>query len=113
MMPVSALLTLRSSEATLACRTGHIAGLPHWCDSGCVLVPGLTIVADILAYKQLHAVDMTQPLQVEDGWLIDGHHRTLVALDSGRIELPVRYVTGVLTKQRAFHASIARQCRQL
>lgn len=116
-VPVADLQSLRSSEATyLLCRSGHVIGHPWVCPDGCVHVSG-ALVRDVLPCKdpgQVRAVqsslctlDYAQtPLHVEDGWLIDGHHRVAAAVALGLRTLPVEQVDGVLARQQQWHRRV-------
>lgn len=105
--PVPALLALRSSEASLICERGHIAGHPHTCPDGCTLTRTDGTASDVIAYKASRSgIPLDKPVTVEDGWLIDGHHRLLRAVENQLETLPVREVTGVLDQQRAYHQQV-------
>ncbi len=116
-MPVRWLLELRSSEAeNLLCSAAHVAGHPQVCPGQCQHTPGAT-VQDAVAVKDPVRVGRWRvavargdvpAVQVENGYLVDGHHRVAAAVDMGVAVLPVRAVTGVLVAQQSWHAVVAR-----
>lgn len=110
LVAVADLLLLRSGESTLLCRAGHVAGHPHFCPGGCDLVEGASSVRDVIAFKEQRDLDLDLPVQVEGGWLIDGHHRVKQALAERRCFLPVTFVRGVLLAQQEYHHSIVLRC---
>lgn len=110
--PLERVLALKSGEADLLCRTGvHVAGHPHYCPNGCVLAPDPRgTVAAVLPYKRHTRLwDNPTPATVEDGWLLDGHHRAVYACRTGKQHVWVREVTGQLHAYQARWAHIADQ----
>jgi hypothetical protein len=70
-------------------------------------------VSDAIPYKSPVVVDLSYPLEVEDGWLIDGHHRTGQAVRDRVTSLAVKHVSSVLVQQREYHASLVERVRQV
>lgn len=92
-------MTLRSGEASLLCSRGrHVAGHPAFCVGGCVLVPEDSgLVRAVLPYKRHTRLwENPKPALVEDGWLLDGHHRVAYACSRGLSHVWVRQVSGRL-----------------
>lgn len=110
-VPVRELLAYRSGEAFLVCARGHIAGHPLCCVDGCIPLQCRGIVADTVAYKTAPPFS-DAPVQVEQGWLIDGHHRVARAWRDGVETLQVVTVAGVLAHQQRWHARIRAQVFQ-
>lgn len=121
MLPVVDLLQLRSSEATrLWCIRGHVSGHPNVCPEGCQFLSGdrYGTVADIVQLRlEQQAAGLTSewdgrcagldvPVWVENGWLVDGHHRVAVAVRDGVTVLPVEYVTGLRAKIHRHHEQV-------
>lgn len=113
------ILRLTSSESEwLLCRRGHVAGHPHSCPGGCLHLAGGS-VADALPFKAAHRVaewtarlahvDTWPPLQIENGYLLDGHHRVAAACRTDLDTLTVVHVTGVLTEQQNYHQTLHRR----
>lgn len=116
---VSELLNLRSSEAEkLICQFGHVISPPgsikqHAGPCQHIRYSRSRDVTQFLGTERLKRVERLlaskgriPPLQIEAGYLLDGHHRLAAAERLGIQTLQVRVVRGVLAEQRGFHSRI-------
>lgn len=97
--PLDRVLDLKSGEAALLCTRGvHVAGHPAFCRHGCVLAPNPAgTVRTVLPYKKRSRLWANRkPVLVEDGWLLDGHHRVAYAVRRGETGVWVQTVKGRL-----------------
>lgn len=114
MLPLFDILSIRSGEAHLICATGHVAGHPTVCDAGCDIIAAPSgTVADVLGFKPAsRGKRNAKPILLEDGWLVNGHHRVSYAYEEGIPALPALEVSGVLAQQREWHQTIVRECQE-
>lgn len=114
MWPLERVLALRSGEANLLCTVGiHVSGHPKYCPNGCVLAPDPRgTVAAVLPYKKHTRLwNNPTPATIEDGWLLDGHHRVVYACKNGQKHVWVREVSGQLEAYQSRWAHIANAAR--
>lgn len=85
-------------------------GHPDVCPEGCLQEQGKT-VGDTLAYRDRGRVNraagrLHKPVMIEEGHLVNGHHRATAAAATGQPFLPIRRAHGVLAAQREWHAHV-------
>lgn len=114
MLSLIEILSLQSGEARLICATGHIAGHPHICRFGCEIAPRASgTVADVIAFKPpARGRRNAKPILLEDGWLVNGHHRVSYAYEQGIPALPALEASGVLAQQKEWHQTIIKECQE-
>lgn len=90
-------------------------GAPYVCEDGCRPYEGQYLVKHALPFKDPARAEMISvqaltsgevPLQTENGYLVDGHHRVAAAVHHHVGSLPTVAVNGVLRQQRRFHARV-------
>lgn len=113
LLAIESLLRLQSSEASLLCQRGHVAGHPDYCPDGCRLMTSDGTVGGVLPHKDTARIEALaqhgEPFAcvwIEDGWLVDGHHRVAAARLLGLTTMKAIEVSGVIEQQRRYHAEM-------
>lgn len=113
--PIEQILILKSSEYRLTCVQKHVKGHPYYCEDNCTIQRIKPYAVNVLPYKDsqilekiLSNTDVIKEkiFQVENGWLLDGHHCLAAAVETKIKYLKVHITTGVLQKQISYHRQI-------
>jgi hypothetical protein len=111
------LTRLQSSEGALLCARGHVSGHPDVCAAGCRFIPNDGLVGSVVMFKNAAQISRLttalrgdphkiQPVCIENGFLIDGHHRVAAAIALGLTEISFILVSGILKEVQHSHELI-------